>query len=197
MRTARGRVLFASCVRKKNTNNTSQRMFLVSVSDAEPGGGARGRDGTALACVSLPVQSSDVTVDFTRSHLRHGFMGSFARVPCQEKQTLQVRRSVIRERRHKAWGDSGDDFVASWHLHLTPRTSQPPGARRGRDGLARLPVEAFRSQADAAGVRLRHPDTARCRKHLVSARAANVTSRDPSLRYCSNLEPARALELRD
>ena len=27
MRTARGRVLFASCVRKKNTNNTSQRMF--------------------------------------------------------------------------------------------------------------------------------------------------------------------------
>ena len=27
MRTARGRVLFASCVPKKNTNNTSQRMF--------------------------------------------------------------------------------------------------------------------------------------------------------------------------
>ena len=86
------------------------------------------------------------------SRVRIYVMGSFARVPCQEKQTLQVRRSVIRERRHKVRGDSGDDFVASWHLHLTPRTSQPSGARRDRDGVARLPAEAVRSQADAAGV---------------------------------------------
>ena len=47
------------------------------------------------------------------SRVRICVMGSFARVPSQEKQTLQVRRSVIRERRHKVWGYSGDDFVAS------------------------------------------------------------------------------------
>ena len=76
MRTARGRVLFASCVRKEKKRTHRNECFLVSVSDAEPGGGARGRDGTALACVSLPVQSSDVTVGFTRSHLRHGFVRS-------------------------------------------------------------------------------------------------------------------------
>ena len=95
----------------KKTQTTHRNERTDVEPDAEPGGGARVRDGTAFVCVSLSVQSSDVTVGFTRSHLRHGFV--FARVPCQEKQTLQVRRSVIRERRHKVWGDSGDDFVVS------------------------------------------------------------------------------------
>lgn len=50
---------------------------------------------------------------FVKRSLLGSPLGSFARVPCQERQALQLRRSVIRERRHKVWGNSGDDFVAS------------------------------------------------------------------------------------